>query len=228
MSKPNKNKLIKPLEGYTAVSDDDVVSRGTAVVTGLTGNTHFTTLPVDLVTLKANVDSFHALTVEAQDGSRKVITQKNKQREAVIKMLRLLARYVEITSDGDMANFTASGFVPASTTRLPTSPLPLPVIRSVTHGVLSGELVVQVEAIRKAKNYEIRYGTVVREAQAREGEASINGVAPSSWTSKVITKVKPPVGIEALAPGTIYAIQVRALGPLGYTAWTDSTTCMCT
>jgi hypothetical protein len=44
MSKPNKNKLIKPLEGHTAVSDDDVVSRGTAVVTGLTGNTHFTTL----------------------------------------------------------------------------------------------------------------------------------------------------------------------------------------
>ena len=61
MSKPNKkNKLIKPLEGYTAMSDDDVVSRGTAVVTGLTGNTHFTTLPVDLVTLKANVDCFPA------------------------------------------------------------------------------------------------------------------------------------------------------------------------
>jgi hypothetical protein len=216
MSKLNKNNLIKPLEGYTAMSDDDVVSRGTAVVTGLTGNSHFLILPVDLATLKANVESFHAFIVEAQDGSRKVIAQRNKQREAVIKMLRLLARYVEVTSDGDMAVFTSSGFVPASTTKLPPSPLPLPVIRSVTHGVLSGELVVQVEAIRKAVNYEIRYGTV------------INGAAPSSWTSKVITKVRPPVGIEGLAPGTIYAIQVRALGPLGYTAWTDSTTCMCT
>jgi hypothetical protein len=211
-----KNNLIKPLEGYTAMSDDDVVSRVTAVVTGLTGNSHFLILPVDLVTLKADVESFHALIVEAQDGSRKVIAQRNKQREAVIKMLRLLARYVEITSDGDMAVFTSSGFVPASTTKLPPLPLPLPVIRSVTHGVLSGELVVQVEAIRKAVNYEIRYGTV------------INGAAPSSWTSKVIIRVKPPVGIEGLAPGTIYAIQVRALGPLGYTAWTDSTTCMCT
>src|SRR2546423_7750078 len=215
MSKPNKNKLIKPLEGYAVMSDDDVVSRGKAVVTGLTGNTHFTTLPVDLVTLKANIDSFHALKVEAEDGSRKVITEKNKQREAVIKMLRLLARYVEITSDGDWAVFTSSGFLPAST-KLPPSPLPLPVVRSVTHGFLSGELVIQVEAIPKAVNYEIRYGTVV------------NGAAPSSWTSKVITKVKPPVGIEGLTPGTIYAIQVRALGTLGYTAWTDSTTCMCT
>jgi hypothetical protein len=76
--------------------------------------------------------------------------------------------------------------------------------------------VVQVQSIPKAKNYEIRYGIVV------------NSAAPTSWTSKVVTKVKPPVGIEGLTPGTTYAIQVRALGPLGYTAWTDSTTCMCT
>src|SRR5215471_5921213 len=140
MSKPNKNKPIKPLEGYTVMSDDDVASSGTAVVTGLTGNSQFPTLPVDLATLKANIESFRALVVEALDGSRKVIAQKDKQREAVIKMLRLLARYVEVTSDGDMAIFTSSGFVPAST-KVPPSPLPLPVIRSVTHGILSGEFV---------------------------------------------------------------------------------------
>src|SRR5438045_2995297 len=144
MSKPKKNNLIKPLEGYTVMSDEDVESRGMAVVTGLTGNSNLSTLPVDLATLKANIESFHALMVEALDGSRKVIAQKNKQREAVIKMLRLLGRYVEVISDGDMAIFTSSGFVPASTTKVPPSPLPLPVISSVTHGVLSGELVVQV------------------------------------------------------------------------------------
>jgi hypothetical protein len=99
MSKPKKNKPIKPLEGYTAMSDDDVAVVGTAVVTGLTGNSQFPTLPVDLATLKANIESFRALIVEALDGSRKVIAQKDKQREAVIKMLRLLARYVEVTSE---------------------------------------------------------------------------------------------------------------------------------
>jgi hypothetical protein len=51
--------------------------------------------------------------------------QKDKQREAVIKMLRLLGRYVEVTSDGDMVMFTSSGFQPVSTTKVPPSPLPV-------------------------------------------------------------------------------------------------------
>ena len=115
MSKPKKIKPIKPLEGYTAMSDHDVAARGTAVQTGMTGNPNFTVPPVDLATLKANIESFLALISEALDGSKKVIAQKDKQREAVVKMLRLLGRYVEVTSNGDMAIFTSSGFQPAST-----------------------------------------------------------------------------------------------------------------
>jgi hypothetical protein len=110
MSKPKKNKPIKPLEGYTVMSDEDVASRGMAVETGMTGNSHFPTPPVDLAALKANIESFRALIAEVLDGSKKVIAQKDKQREAVIKMLRLLGRYVEVTSDGGMAIFTSSGF----------------------------------------------------------------------------------------------------------------------
>jgi hypothetical protein len=206
---------IKPLEGYTAMSDPDVVHRGTAVQTGLTGNSNFQNLPVDLAALKTNIDSFSALIAEALDGSKKVIAQKNKQREAVIKMLLLLGRFVEVQCNGDKAIFTSSGFVPASTAKVASAPLTLPVIRSVYQGAISGEIVVQIEAILRALHYEIRWGV------------QVNGAAPSSWTSKVVTKVKPPVGIQGLTPGTVYAFQVRALGKVGYTDWTDSATCMC-
>ena len=128
----------------------------TAVQTGLTGNSNFQNLPVDLAVLKTDIESLSALIAESLDGSKKVIAQKNKQREAVIKMLLLLGRFVEVHCNGDMAIFTASGFVPASTAKVPPAPLPLPVIRSVDHGVISGEIVVQVEAIPKAVHYEIR------------------------------------------------------------------------
>ncbi len=207
---------IKPLEGYTAMSDDAIVHVGMAVQTGLTGNSNFQNLPVDLAVLKTNIDSLSALIAESMDGSKKVIAQKNKQREAVIKMLRVLGRYIEVHADNDMALFTSSGFMPASTTKVPPSPLPVPVIRTVDHGAVSGELVIQVGAIRKAVHYEIRYG------------AQVNGAVPSSWTTTVVTKVKPAVAFQGLTPGTVYAFQVRALGTLGYTDWTDWATCMCT
>jgi len=209
-------KKIKALDGFSKVTDNDVINRGTAVQAGMNGNPNFPAPPVDLAVLKTNIDSLSTLVSESLDGSKKVIAQKNKQREAVIKNLRLLGRFVEVQSDNDMAIFTSSGFVPASTTKALPAPLPVPVIRSVDHGVISGEIVVQIEAIRKATSYEIRYGVMV------------NGAAPSSWTSRVITRVKPPVGIQGLIPGTVYAFQARALGKLGYTDWTDSATCMCT
>ena len=207
---------LKPLEGYGAMSDDDIVHVGTAVQTGLTGNSNFPNLPVDLAVLKTNIESLSALITESLDGSKKVIAQKNKQREAVIKMLRLLGRFVEVHSDNDAAIFTSSGFLPASTTKAPSGPLPVPVIRSVDHGVISGEIKLQVEAVRKAKSYEIRWGVLV------------NGAAPNSWTTKLVTQVRPAVAIQGLTPGTVYAFQVRAVGKLGYTDWTDSATLMCT
>jgi hypothetical protein len=215
MAKPKVPK-IKPLEGYGSMSDAGVVARGTAVGTGLTGNSNFQNLPVDLAALKTDIDSFSALIAEAMDGSKKVIAQNDKQREVVIRKPRILGRYVEENCNGDMAIFTSSGFQPASTTKVPPSPLPLPVIRNVDHGAISGEIVIQIQAISKALRYEIRYG------------AQINGGPPSSWTSKVVTRVKPPVGIQGLIPGTVYAFEVRAQGKLGYTDWTDSATCMCT
>jgi hypothetical protein len=215
MSKTKKVPKIKPLEGYSGMSDADIVQRGTAIETGMTGNSNFPNSPVDLTALKTNISSLSALMADAQDGSKKVIAQKNKQREAVIKMLRLLGRYVEVTSNGDMTIFTSSGFLAATTAKTPAAPLPLPVIKSVDHGAISGEIVVQIQAVPKAKSYEIRYGAVV------------NGATPSSWTSKAVPGVKPPTGIAGLTPGTLYAFQVRALGKLGWTDWTDSTTCMC-
>src|SRR5260370_30850802 len=118
MSTKTKVVKIRPLEGYLNMTDADVVQRGTAVVTGLTGNSSFQNVPADLAVLKADIDSLSALVAESLDGSKKVIAQKNKQREAVIKKLRLLGRYVEINCDGDMAKFTSSGFAPASTVKV--------------------------------------------------------------------------------------------------------------
>jgi len=191
------------------------MTRGTAVVTKMTGNSNFQNLPLDLATFKTDIESVSALISEALDGSQKIIAQKNKQRQVVTKSLKLLTRFVEVHSNGDMAIFKSSGLEPASTTRVPPAPLRLPVIRRVDHGAITGEIVVRIEFIPKALHYEFRYGPVV------------HGAPPASCTNTVVSRVKPPVGFQGLTPGTVYAFQVRAFGPAGYTDWTDSTSCMC-
>jgi hypothetical protein len=81
-----------------------------------------------------------ALMVEASDGSKTVMAEKNRQREDIIRMLRLLGRYVEANCKNDMAIFMSSGFQPISTIR--TAPLPLapPTIRNVDHGRTADKL----------------------------------------------------------------------------------------
>src|SRR5215471_18844367 len=116
-------KKIKAIDGFSKATDNDVINRGTAVQTGMNGNSNFPASPVDLAVLKTNIDSLSTLVSESLDGSKKVIAQKKKQRETVIESLRLLARYVEVACKNDMAIFQTSGFQAASTTKNATAAL---------------------------------------------------------------------------------------------------------
>src|SRR5437016_8602097 len=110
-------KTIKPLEAYARQPDGDVVNRGTAVVAKLTGNSNFQNPPVDLAGLQTDIDALSALMAESLDGSKKVIAEKKKQKDIVVKKLRLLGRYVEVACKNDRAIFISSGFEPASTSK---------------------------------------------------------------------------------------------------------------
>ena len=214
MAAKAKPKKIKPLDGFSNVSDADVVTRCTNIQTNMIGNPHYPNPPVDLAALKTEIDKFSALIAQALDGSKKVIAEKHKQREVVIKMVRLLGRYVEVTSNGDMAVFQTSGFQAASMTKTTSEPLSEK-IRKIEHGPNSGQVVIWVRKIPKTSSYEIRY-------------AAANGPTPTQWTPVGVPKVKTPATITGLTPGTTYSFQARALTKTGYTDWSDSISFICT
>jgi len=210
-----QTKTIKPYEAYAGMSDGDVVAVGIAVQTAMTGSSNYQNSPVDLAVFKTDIDTLLALMAEAQDGSRKIIAEKNNQRDVVVKKLRMLGRYVEFTCKDDMAIFKSSGFEPAASTR--TQPQGLSDnIRSIQHGVVTGQIVIRLKAVSKALSYELRYG------------ADNNGGTPPAWTIQLVTGVRTPVTLTSLTPGTNYAFQVRSLGKSGYSDWSDSVTFMCT
>lgn len=210
---PNQVHL-KAVANFYKLADVDVVKNGNTVQSNMTGNSKFPNSPVDLAVLKTNLDSLSALISEAADGSKKVIAKKNQQREVVIGMLRLLARYVEVVSANDSTAFQTSGFQLASKTKAQFVPLSEK-IRKIDRGANSGQVLVWIQPVRKAGSYELRYGPAV------------NGGAPTNWTTQGVLMVKSPAVLTGLMPGTTYLFQARALLKEGYTDWSDSVTFIC-
>ena len=79
----------------------------------------------------------------------------------------------------------------------------------------TGQLLVSIKSVSGAKVYELRYGPV-----------GPNGATPATWTLQTVPNARTAAAINSLTPGTTYAIQVRAYGPLGYTEYSDSATRM--
>ena len=203
----SKAKMIKPIDGFTGISDTDVLTK-------LTGNANFPVPPVDLATLKAALDAFSAAISEALDGGKKAIAEKRKQRVVVIRLLRLLGRYVEVTCNDDLAIFETSGFQAAPTTRTIRPPL-TEKIRKVEHGANSGDITVWLKAVPQASSYEFRY--IV-------GNAGVG----TPWITMPLSNVKAPILLKGLTPSTTYLFQVRALVKDTYTDWSDSVSFICT
>ena len=205
---------LKVFQSYGKAADAGVLTLGLSVASKMTNNPHFVNPPVDLAALHVDLETFSKAIVESLDGSKKVIAEKAKLRQTIIKWLRLLGHYVEATSNDDVAVVTSSGLQPAAVTRGAPRPLPTPAIRKIDHGV-SGQLLVLIDGVAKARSYEIRYATVT-------------GGTVGAWAIQATTTVRSAMPINGLTPGATYAFQVRALDRLGFTDWSDSVNCICT
>lgn len=198
--------------GFRRMLDAALLARAIAVQTGMTGNANFPTPPVDLTALKTANDNFQAAISAALDGSKKAVSEKNRQREALIKMMRQLATYVEANFKEELSILTSSGFEQAPTKSAQQTLSPG--IRGIDQGT-TGQLQVRLAAMTGAKTYELRYSTIA------------NG-APGAWITIPVAIIKRPITVNSLTPGTMYAFQVRSFGVDGFSDWTDSVTRMAT
>src|SRR2546421_8834066 len=203
---------IKAKLGLHKISDTDTVKALMASYQGLLNNPKFPNLPVELATYKSGIDLFSALIIDAEDGGKKAISAKDKQRVVVIKMYTLLGHYVEIACNDDLATFNTSGFTQVAP-KVKTAPQPLTEAKfsSIDRGPNSGDVVVQPERQTGAVAFDVRY--------ALQGAGGVLG----PWTTVTATKAKK-VTISGLTLAGIYQFQIRALGVLGYTDSMDPKT----
>lgn len=120
----------------------------------------------------------------------------NKLKEDVAKMMRQLGHWVEANCQEDLGILRSSGFQAASTTRVAQGPLSQPVILKAQNGSISGQIVLQVSPLPRARSYELRYAT-----NGADGK-------PGAWT--MLPPSSRNISVTGLTPGVSYLFQVRA------------------
>jgi hypothetical protein len=210
-----KVKKIKAYLGFGKTPGADLLKVLEAVLNGMTNNSAYPNPPVALTDFKSAIDSFSVLVTDALDGGKKVISAMKKQREAVVEMVTLLGHYVEAACNDDVATFDTSGFTAVSTVRTPVQPLSGASISWVDRGANSGQVLVRIAPITGAVSYELHYGLVGN-----------GGAPPAIWTTLPLAGTKT-VTLDNLTAGANYMFQVRGLGRLGYSDWSNSVTFIC-
>jgi hypothetical protein len=206
-------KKIKAVLGFMKVPDVDLLKAANTVHDSLLGNASYATPPVDLAALKTEIDTLTTLVTDAEDGGKRAISAKNKQRHVVIKMLTQLGHYVEAACNDDLATFNTSGFVQAAATTTPAGPLSQSAFKYIDRGPNSGQIEIKPLPQSGVLLFEVQYAVVTKGT-------------PGAWDSLQLTNSKATV-ISGLTPGATYAFQIRAVGKLGYNDWSDSTTFIC-
>jgi len=208
-------KQVRVKLSYAGRSDTDVVTQGVGVVDGMTNNPKLVNPPIHPADLKTQVETYASLIAAAADGGKKAITERHKQRAVVVKMLRQLGHWVEANCNDDAAILQSSGYRQQATP-VRTSPQPLagPPSFKVDNGPNSGQAIMRGKPVPKAVSYTARYAPMGPDGK------------PGSWTEMHPVTVIRSITVTGLTPGTTYAFQMRALGRLGYTDWSDSVTRM--
>ena len=193
-----------------SLSPKALVDRAVAVNKGVPNNPAYPNSPVDPETLRSVIDAYILANAEGLD-SRKARAQAAKLHGDLVRLLRQIGHYVEAQSKDDVTTLLSSGFEP----RPPRSAsgaesLGSAAVLSVGQGN-SGQLLVNIKALPKARNYELQY-------------APVNGGPPITLT---LHAAKPSPAIEGLTPGTNYSFRVRAFGKSGFTDWSDPVTRIC-
>ena len=188
---------------FSRLNDSALSEFAGEVITSMTGNPNFPNPLVPLAELSALRSDFVQKQAESEMGGRVATVNKNNARALLLDALRRQAGDIQSAAGQDLAGLLSSGFQAASANRTPT-PLAVPVILAIVNEA-STQLRLRLTPVPNARAYQVQ----VRNG---DGEWKDGGVYPQARR----------LVVENLTPGSVYAIQVRAVGgSTGYSHWSD-------
>jgi hypothetical protein len=238
--------LVHAVLGFAALTDQKLLMFANAVLKALTGNAAFPNPTPSLTTFAADITSFSNAATAAVDGGKNAKAARDKSKKVLVTDLRQLAMYCESNCNDDPAEFNTSGFT-AKAKRTTSGPVGVPLIKSLDYGMVPGQILASIKSTPGAKSINLRFGPMPPGTATALGAASATPAAgsgsasstaptagatpaavPSAWTVMQVGTVRKAIPLNNLVSGTVYAVQVQALGAeTDLSAWSDSSTIMC-
>lgn len=143
---------VRITNGFSKLSDANLLAKAVGIQTAMTGNTNFPTPNPTLAQLATAISDFQAAMGAADSGDRNDIADKNAKKTALITVLNNLGSYVVYTVQGDLdkAKTSAFDFVKPST---PSLPLGKPSNLVLQDGLNAGEVLTTFDKAESARNY---------------------------------------------------------------------------
>ena len=204
-------KLIVTFDRLSAA---DFLAKSGSIVNAMTGNRHYQEpwagQGLTLDNLKAIYAAFEEAYYASLTHDTLKIAQRDATRQTLTDLLKRLALYLELMSEGDTAQLATTGYdlrhdsVHNNSSEL----LPAPSDFKVTHGQLTGSINIQVTRLSGAGSYEI---------QITQGDPKIE----SNWQHALSSVTSTHILITDLNPGQIYWFRVRGIDSNGGGVWSD-------
>jgi len=198
--------IVKPaIQWINSDSDALFLNDSNVVLTAMADNVAIYTNPVPpLPAIQTALDNLSAGIAAMVNGGQPATITKNNLRLVAANLMRQLASYVTVACKGDMANLILSGFPPQKPVRTPVGPLPQPQGLTVSHGAQLGQLVVKVNPVFGAANYNYRL------------TPNTPGATPVIEQDTASTHT-----FSSLTAGVNYKLEVSALGAAGPSDWSN-------
>jgi hypothetical protein len=187
----------------TTDTDAELIVDSGRIISAMTGNAGYPTPTPTMAVVGAARNEF-ITAVNGLDGSSGAVATRDVKRDALTALLRDLSLYVQQTCAGDLTLLLSSGYT-AQKQRQPAGQLSAPENLRLRRPELSGQLGARCNPNANAGSYQWRYAT---------------SAAPTVWTMADPT-TSASTTLENLTPGTIYIVQVRAIGSAGPSDWSD-------
>ena len=198
--------IVKPSISFlNDDSDAQLIADVGSIITGLTGNTSYTTPAPTLAAVTTALNAFTTALadIDSAGGGVTLTATKNDKRADLVALLRELASYVQVACKGDLTVLLSSGFPIQKPQRNPIGTLPTPSNLTVTLGMQTGELDAAVAPVFGASIYNWRISTAAAPSVVLQSAQTT--AASNSFTG--------------LTPGVVYNVEANAVGAAGPSDW---------